>query len=52
MKGFFGSIAIIGLVFVGSDHPDMNVFYMVNIMAFACFAGGVAGLLREIGREE
>lgn len=52
MKGFFGTIAIIGLIFAGADHPEIKTFYIVNIMAAACFLGGMAGLLMTIRKEE
>lgn len=52
MKSFFGTIAIIGLIFAGADHPEIKTFYIINIMAVSCFIGGMAGLLREIRREE
>lgn len=51
MKGFYGAIVILGLLFAGSD-GQTNAVYIVNTLAAACFLAGVAGLLREIRRKE
>lgn len=51
MKSFFGTIAMIGLILAGSDGAGKAV-YIINVLALACFIGGMVGLMREIRREE